>query len=219
MERTKTRPLIEGQVPGWLALSWGIVLGLIGFAWLIMQTNYLVVIAGLIGYIDYIVLYGMLSKRLSWHGTLVGSISGAIPILAGYLAASGQIGIGAVLVFAILFVWQMPEFYAIAIYRQAEYAAAQVPVVTVVKNVETTIKYIWGYSILFAALCLLLPFFNFTGLTYTIVMIVSLAYWLWFTHKGFSTQDPTAWSRKLFKLSMRQLLLFCLLLSINNWVP
>jgi len=139
MERTKVRPLIRGDVSGKGAVIYSIVLGVVGMAILVAFTNWLVVAVGLLGFIDYVVLYGMLSKRLSIHGTLVGSISGAAPILAGYCAVSGALDVGALLVFLVLFLWQMPEFYSIAIYRQKEYAAAGVPVMSVVKGKQNTI--------------------------------------------------------------------------------
>ena len=93
---------------------------------LVAWTNWLVVITGLAGFFTYVVLYGMLSKRMSVHGTLVGSISGAAPIFAGYVAVTGSIDAAAVLVFLAIFFWQMPEFYSIAVYRRDEYARAGV---------------------------------------------------------------------------------------------
>ena len=127
MERTKTRAIVSGQIKGYRAVIFSIVLGVAGLAILLLWTNLLVALLGIIGFVTYVVVYGMQSKRRSIHGTLVGSISGAIPILAGYCAASNAIDIGAVLVFVILFAWQFPEVYSIAIYRRKEYAAAGVP--------------------------------------------------------------------------------------------
>ena len=99
MERTKKRAIVSGQVPARSALVFGIILGILGMMILVAYTNWLVVAIGVIGFIDYVVLYGMLSKRMSVHGTLVGSISGAMPILAGYVGAAGVIDLGAILVF------------------------------------------------------------------------------------------------------------------------
>ncbi|HEY5695829.1 MAG TPA: UbiA family prenyltransferase, partial [Candidatus Saccharimonadales bacterium] len=117
MERTKKRAIVAGIVPGRHAVIMATVLGVVGLSILAFYTNWLVVIVGIVGYIDYVVLYGMLSKRLSLYGTLVGSVSGAAPVLAGYLAVTNSVDAGAVIVFAAMFLWQMPEFYSIAIYR------------------------------------------------------------------------------------------------------
>ncbi len=118
MARTKKRPSVTGIVPGSHILTYGISLGAVGLAVLVMWTNWLVVWIGIIGFVTYVWLYGALSKRRSIHGTLVGSISGAMPIAGGYAAVNGVIDPGLVIVFLVLFFWQFPEFYSIGIYRR-----------------------------------------------------------------------------------------------------
>ena len=181
-------------------------------------TNWLVVVVEIIGYLDYVVLYGMWSKRKSVHGTLVGSISGAVPILAGYVAASGVIDVGAILVFLIIFVWQLPEFYSIAIYRQKEYAAAGVPVISVVKGTAHTIREIFVYTFLFVIFTVSLGLLGYAGVIYTITMLAVGLYWLWLGLQGFTAQDADAWARRMFKFSLNALLIFCALISINAWI-
>jgi protoheme IX farnesyltransferase len=171
------------------------------------------------GWIDYVVLYGMWSKRKSVHGTLVGSISGAAPILAGYVGAAGMIDLGAVLTFLVLFVWQMPEFYSISIYRREEYAAAGVPVSSVVRGVKKTIMQIFVYTLLFVIFSVLLGATGYGGRTYTVVMIAIGAYWLWLGAKGFKAPDSSAWARKMFKFSLTALLVFCAIIAIDPWLP
>lgn len=219
MERTKKRPLISGEVSTRSAIIFCILLGITGFAILLSLTHILVSLVGLIGFIDYVWLYGAWSKRKSIHGTLVGSISGATPILAGYVAASHQIDIGAVLVFAILFTWQMPEFYSIAVYRLKEYKAAQVPILSVVKGIEATKKQILLYTITFVALTLMLSFFNYTGLVYTVVMAICGGYWIWLGIKGLQTNQHEEWARKMFRFSLVILMTFCILISIDAFIP
>lgn len=85
MQRTKTRAIASGQIPGQHAIIMSAVLGIVGISTLILWVNWLVVAIGVAGFITYVWLYGALSKRKSIHGTLVGSISGAAPILAGYV--------------------------------------------------------------------------------------------------------------------------------------
>jgi len=219
MERTKVRPLIRGDVSGKGAVVYSIVLGVVGMAILAAFTNWLVVAIGALGFVDYVVLYGMLSKRLSIHGTLVGSISGAAPILAGYCAVSGTLDVGALLVFLILFLWQMPEFYSIAVYRQKEYAAANVPVMSVVKGKQNTIVQIFIYTILFVISTLLLTVFGVTGYTYLVVMAACGVYWIWLGYKGLATKDQDAWARKMFHFSLVILLVFCGMISIDSLLP
>lgn len=219
MERTKTRAIVSGKIKGYRAVIFSAILGVIGLAILLLWTNLLVAILGIIGFITYVVFYGMQSKRRSIHGTLVGSISGAIPILAGYCAVGGIIDTGAIIVFVILFAWQFPEFYSIAIYRQKEYAAAGVPVLPVVKGLVRTKREIFLYTALFLVSCLSLTVFNYTGYIYAVVMGALGVYWLWLALKGFSVDDSDAWARRMFRFSMIIILALCIMLSIGPMLP
>ena len=219
MERTKKRPLIAGEVSGHGALIFCLILFISGFLILLLWANYLVVAIGLAGFVTYVWLYGALSKRRSVHGTLVGSVSGAAPILAGYCAVTNDIDVGAALLFTILFIWQMPEFYSIAIYRRSEYKKAGIPVISVVKGVEYTKVQIFLYLIAFTASVLLLTVAGYTGYTYLVVMSVLCAYWLWLGWKSFSAKDDNHWSRKVFHHSLIVLLAFSFLISVDSWLP
>ena len=219
MDRTKKRAIVSGEVKGSHAVIFSVVLGILGILILYRFTNLLVVVLGLVGFIVYVLFYGMLSKRLSIHGTLVGSVSGAIPILAGYVAVTNSIDIGAVLVFLALFFWQMPEFYSIAIYRLKEYKKANIPVMPVVKGVKNTTIQIFIYTILFVASTLLLTLYGYAGMTYFVVMALLGGYWLWLGAQGFDTEDPDKWARKMFRFSLIILLAYCLMISIDWLLP
>ena len=219
MIRTKKRAIAAGVIPGRNAVIFGLVLGILGFLILFFQTNIYVVILGLIGFLDYLVLYGMLGKRRSMHGTLIGSISGAIPILAGYVAARGAIDIAGALAFLAIFFWQMPEFYSIAIYRFSEYKKAGVPVITVVKGIAHTKKQILLYTLLFCFVTLLLYFYSPVGFVYLFVMGVLNTIWLGIALQGFQAVDTDRWARKMFLFSLIILLSFCALISLSGLLP
>jgi len=219
MERTKSRPSVTGAIKAGHILTYGIVLGVLGVAILYFWTNMLVVAIGLIGFITYVWLYGALSKRRSIHGTLVGSISGAMPIAGGYAAVSGQADAGLVIVFLILFFWQFPEFYSIAIYRRKEYAAAHVPVMTVIKGVRSTTIQIFAYTVLYVVSTLLLTVYGYTGLTYLIIMTLAGGYWIWLAAKGLSAKKPEIWARQMFRVSMYTILLLCVMLAVGPLLP
>lgn len=219
MERTKNRELVAGLVKPRDALAFGLLLGFAGVGLLAGYVSWLVVLIGLVGFVDYVFFYGAFSKRRSWHGTLVGSISGAVPILAGYAAAAGGLNLGAWLVFAVLFFWQMPEFYSIAIYRRKEYKAAGVPVITVVKTIAYTKLLILMYVIAFSLAALALPVFGYTGLVYAVVMTSMCLYWVWLGIKGRQTADSDKWARGMFRFSLTILLAFCFLISVDNFLP
>jgi heme o synthase len=219
MTRTKKRALVSKEIPGSHAVILGVVLGVLGFLILILYTNPLVVILGAIGIIDYVVFYGMWGKRMSMHGTLVGSISGAIPIISGYVAVTGVIDMGAIIVFLILFFWQMPEFYSIAIYRMEEYKKASIPVISVVKGIGHTKLQIMIYTILFVISTLLLYTFGYVGLLYLIIIGILDLLWLRIAIQGLFTQSHSIWARKMFRFSLIILLVFCLMISLNGVLP
>jgi len=219
MARTKKRVIVSGKVKGRDAVILSVTLGALGLLILALFTNWLVVLIGIIGFVDYVVLYGMLSKRLSIHGTLVGSISGAVPILAGYVAVSGAIDAGAIIVFAAMFLWQMPEFYSIAIYRMKEYKAAGVPVMSVVKGKEHTRLQIFFYTVAFVVSTLLLTPYGYTGYSYLVVMGLLGAYWLYLAIIGFKAKDIDAWARRMFRFSLIILLAFCAMISVGWLLP
>ncbi len=219
MTRTKKRPLLTREVAPRQALILGAALGIGGITLLSFFTNYWVVGAGVLGWVTYVWLYGVLGKRKSVHGTLVGSVSGAAPILAGYVAARGTVDLGALLVFAALFFWQMPEFYSIAIYRRNEYAAASVPVITVIKGVRAAIVQIVGYTAAFVVSVMLLAVFGYAGAAYAVVMGAFSIYWLFLAAKGLAASSPEVWARRMFKFSMIILLVFSLMISIDAYLP
>lgn len=219
MERTKTRASVTGAVSGRNTVIFGIILGIVSLLILGFFTNWLALTIGVAGFIDYVFLYAMWSKRRSIHGTLVGSLSGAAPILAGYVAVSDRIDAGAVLVFLILFFWQMPEFYSISIYRRKEYAAAKVPVMSVVKGVQNTKIQIFIYTLAFVVCTLLLTVFGYTGYIYLAVMALLGGYWLRLGYLGLRARDSTAWARKMFRFSLVMILALCVMLAIGPLLP
>jgi len=219
MSRTKTRPSVTGAVSGRAMVIYSAILGILGIATLALWTNYLVVVVGVLGFVIYVWLYGALSKRRSIHGTLVGSISGAMPILGGYVAVSGTIDAGAIIVFLILFFWQFPEFYSISIYRRKEYAAAKVPVMSVVKGVRSTTIQIYVYTVLYVLATLLLTFFGYTGFIYFVVMAASGMYWIWLASRGMTAKHAETWARRMFRFSMIAILLLCVMLAVGPLLP
>lgn len=219
MERTRGRPLLTDEVSGRQAVIFGIVLGLVGTVALALYTNWWVVGVGIFGWIVYVWLYGALGKRKSVHGTLVGSLSGAAPILAGYVAVTNSLDVTGMLLFLILFFWQMPEFYSISIYRRKEYARAGIPVSSVVRGVAATKRQIFVYTILTVASLLLLITSPLTSWTYAVVMTVFSARWLQLAAEGLLTKDDAAWAKRMFRFALVILVVFSLIIAINPYLP
>lgn len=126
MERTRDRALASRRLSTKSALIFGSILGALGFATLLFYTNPLACLVALLGFVVYVALYTPL-KRRSGHALFVGAVAGATPPVVGYAAAAGVLDISALWLFIFLFLWQLPHFIAISVYRADEYAAAGVP--------------------------------------------------------------------------------------------
>jgi protoheme IX farnesyltransferase len=197
MKRTAKRALVTGEVSTAAAVIYSAVLVILG-ALLLYLTNTTSLILALSGWILYVIPYTYL-KRVTYHATLVGTLPGAVPPLVGYYAAGGRVFGAAVSIFAIMVAWQMVHFYAIAIFRQAEYSAAKVPIITVVKGVPTTIKHMQVWTLLSAVSLITTIFFTHYWV-YALLTLVLVGWWLRAT--VYVAGDDIAWSRRVFFASL-----------------
>ncbi len=218
MKRTKIRALVTGEVTTLSALVYASILGILGVTSLIVFTNYLTTLIGIIGFITYVIIYGWW-KRRSAFGTIIGSIAGAVPPLAGYTAVTNHLDIGAVLVFLIMVLWQMPHFYSIAIFRRDDYTHASIPVLPVSRGVETTKRHILAYLIAYLLVSPLLTLFGYTGYTYAAAVLLMSMLWLWRYYSGLHTTDAKLWARKLFTTSLIVMLISSVMLCLGPVLP
>jgi protoheme IX farnesyltransferase len=202
MERTRNRVLVTGQISLKAAMAHGVVLGLLGFGILYRWTNLLAVGFALAGFVIYVGLYSLWLKRASVYGTLVGSLSGAVPPVVGYCAVSGRFDAGAAILLLIFSLWQMPHSYAIAIFRLNDYRAANIPVLPVARGIEATKRHIVLYILAFAAAALMLTVAGFAGYGYLVMALLVSAYWLFIAVSGYRAVDDRLWARKLFAFSI-----------------
>jgi heme o synthase len=217
MARTKKRSIASGEISGRSALTYATILGVIGVIVLVLYVNGLVVTIGLLAFFDYVVLYG-LAKRRSVHGTVVGSLAGAAPVVAGYCAVTDRFDLGAVLLFLILVCWQMPHFYAIAMYRFDDYAKAKLPVLPVKKGMTAAKIQILIYIVLFMLAVTALSVYGYTGYIFAIVMLLLGLSWFWLGLQGFKQESKT-WARKMFFLSLIIILSLSVMLAVGGRLP
>lgn len=215
MVRTKNRALVTGRVATWQAIIFGSILSVTGFLVLALQVNILVVFLGIFALLMYVVVYG-LAKRRTVHGTLVGSIPGALPPVAGYCAVTGRLDIGAVLLFLVLVVWQMPHFYAIAMYRLDDYKAAGIPVLPSVMGLRRTKIEILSYILAFIVVAALLTFYSYANYIYLVVVTIFGVTWLALGIQGFNNQNDKRWARTMFFFSLVVLLTFSVMVSFGT---
>ncbi len=201
MERTKDRPTVTGKVSGAKVLTLGLGLLIIGTVFLFMTTVTAGII-GLIGTFSYVVLYTMWSKRLYVSNTIVGSISGAVPPLIGWAAIDPNLSLMAWMLFAIMFIWQPPHFYALAMKRVEEYRAAGIPMLPVVKGFQVTKR----HMVIWVAFLLPLPFLmQSLGLGFIILASILNIGWLVIGLYGYKMKDDIKWARIMFVYSLNYL--------------
>ncbi|KKU81409.1 MAG: Protoheme IX farnesyltransferase [Parcubacteria group bacterium GW2011_GWA1_47_8] len=215
MERTKNRALARGAASLRGAVIYGTFLGLTGVLVLIAYTNFLTILVALAGLFVYVVAYSLWFKRHSVHGTLVGSISGAVPPVVGYVAVTGSLDLGVIILFLILALWQMPHSYAIALYRLDDYIAAGIPVLPVKKGARVTKIHMLVYIVLFTFATLALTAFGYMGYVYAVVLSVLGAVWLGLCAKGIKTLDDKLWARNMFIFSIVVLVVFCIMVAVD----
>jgi len=217
MERTKNRTMAKGRISPRSALVYASVLGLIGLGVLYFYTNFLAMAAALVGLFVYVVVYSLWLKRWSIYGTIVGSMSGAIPPVVGYLAVSNSIDPSAVILFFILALWQMPHSFAIAIYRLSDYINASIPVLPAEKGIYMTKVHMLIYVAFFVMASLALSVFGYAGQLYFYVMILFGLAWFSLCVKGFfiKTTDNKNWARSMYLFSIIIIVMFCLAILVE----
>ena len=218
MDRTKKRALVTGEISLPAAIIYGTALGVVGFILLAFFTNWLTVLMAAIGWIDYVILYGW-SKRTSEFSTLVGSVSGAMPIVVGYVAFSGRVDASAVLLFLAMTFWQMPHFYAIAMYRRSDYAAAKLPVLSVKRGMHAAKQQIVWYVVAFTIVSSLLAFYGSAGYIYWVVMLAVNMWWLLNGLQAYNKLDDVKWARGMFFRSLTVLTVFSAAVAFGSILP
>jgi heme o synthase len=201
MERTKGRPTVTGKVLPGRVLTLGILLIGLGTLFLFLTTITATVI-GLLGVFSYVVLYTLWSKRQLVSNTIIGSISGAVPPLIGWAAVDANLDIMAWSLFVLMFVWQPPHFYALAMRRVKEYKAAGIPMLPVVKGFKTTKNHI----VLWVAALLPIPFFlTKLGIPFLILATLLNIGWLVLGIYGYRIKDDIKWAKLMFVYSLQYL--------------
>ncbi|MGB7874643.1 MAG: heme o synthase [Anaerolineales bacterium] len=182
MQRTSNRPLAAGRMTPAEGLAFGLALSVLSFYVYAGFVNLLAAFLSLAGIIYYVVLYSILLKKATVQNIVIGGGAGAIPPLVGWAAATGSLNIPALFLFAIIFMWTPPHFWALAIVRKKDYLRAGVPMMPVVRGEKETRWQILIYTFELVAITLLLPVFKFTGTIYLASALVlggSLIYTAW----------------------------------------
>lgn len=208
MERTKNRPLVLGLIGLKEALVFGSFLLIFGNLVLISQTNLLTSVIADLGFVVYVLLYS-LWKGHTIYGTAIGSVAGAIPPVVGYCAVSNHFDLGAMLLFTMMVLWQMPHFFAIALFRMEDYAKANIPVLPLVEGIFKTKIHMVIYIVGFMLSAILLSVFGYTGTLFVSVVTLLGLLWLSLSLIGFKMHNEKVWGKQMFQLSLFVIVALC----------
>jgi protoheme IX farnesyltransferase len=210
MDRTKERPTVTGKISLSTVLSIGGTVSIVGFL-LLFFTNWEVVLYSFIGWFTYVFPYTIWTKRKYTWNTIIGSISGAVTPLIGWAAFDSALHVIPITFFLILFFWQMPHTYVIAIRKFDEYKRAGVAMLPVVKGLKVTKRMMLIYLILLLPLPFLL---TSLGSFYIAVITLLNVVWLLLIIRGFSVKDNLKWANQNFLFSVNYLMIVFLLAMV-----
>jgi len=220
MQRTRNRVTVTGAMSLQAAAAHGVVLGLAGFGLLAWYTNAVAVAFAAAGFVIYVGVYSLYMKRNSVYGTLVGSLSGAVPPVVGYCAVSNEFDAGAAILLTMFSLWQMPHSYAIAIFRYADYKAANIPVLPVAKGISAAKRQIVLYIVAFAVATAMLGLQGYAGYDYLAVAGATTLWWLGMALSGYKrATDDRVWARKVFLFSIVTITALSVMMAVDFQVP
>ena len=213
MKRTATRPIPAGKVQPGEALYLGVALSGLSVMMLALSANFLA--AGLLAFtiFFYAVVYTMWLKRLTPQNIVIGGAAGAFPPLIGWVIATGSMSIEGWLMFALIFIWTPPHFWALALFMRSDYDDAGVPMLTVTHGRPSTRRHILAYTVVLFALAVGAGFTSIGGRVYLVAAVVvntlflKGAYDIWLRDEVVADADNYAVERKFFKLSILYLFL------------
>ncbi len=217
MERTRLRPIPSGKISPRRALIFAATMALLSFLLLWHFANLLAAMLAMAGIATYVGVYTLWLKRSSSQNIVIGGAAGAIPPLVGWAAVTSSLDWGAWVLFAIIFMWTPPHFWALSLMIQEEYAKVGVPMLPVVAGKETTAQQILVYTVLLLPVSLLLVFpVGVMGLVYCVSAIVL---GLVFIHKAWHLlQNPHQrdLAVDLFKYSVLYMMCLCIAMGVDS---
>lgn len=221
MKRTSKRPLVTGEISDRNALVFSWVLGVLSVAWLWLTTNWLAAALSAAAIFFYVVIYTLLLKRHSEQNIIWGGIAGCFPVLIGWAAVTGSLDWPAWIFFLIIFLWTPPHYWPLSMRYRDDYAAAGVPMLGVVRGRATVglqiILYAWATV---AASLLLIPVAHM-GWVYSVVAVLSGAYFIVESHRlyGHAIRGEEGQPMRVFHGSIAYLSVLALAIAIDPLLP
>lgn len=217
MERTRHRPLPSGRVQPRDALIFAIVLTILSFSLLTLFANLLSALLAMSGIVFYVLIYTHWLKRHSTQNIVIGGAAGAIPPLVGWAAVTGDLSWAAWVLFAIVFLWTPPHFWALAVMIRDDYAKVGVPMLPVVVGDEPTSRQIFYYTLALIPVTLLLVYpLHVMGAIYSAIALLLGGFFVQKAWKLIQTPSDQQVARSLFKYSILYMMLLCAGMAIDS---
>ena len=213
-KRTRARPVAAGRVPPSRALEFGLALSAFSFVLLASFVNVLTAALALVGNLFYVLVYTRLLKRSTPQNIVIGGAAGAVPPLVGYAAATGNLALPALLLFAIVFFWTPPHFWALALLIRRDYEAARIPMLPVVRGERETTRQIVIYSLVLVGVTLLPVAWRTFGFVYLGSAVVLGAWFILLAWRLRAEPTPTRASG-LFHYSLAYLALLFIAMAVD----
>ena len=213
-DRTKQRPVASGRVAPSRALEFGLALSALSFVLLATTVNVLTAVLALVGNLFYVLVYTRWLKRTTPQNIVIGGAAGAVPPLVGWAAGTGHVGVAAWLLFAIVFVWTPPHFWALALLIKDNYANAKVPMLPVVRGERETARQIVLYSLVLVAVTLTPWAWGSAGLGYVAAALALGAAFVWLAERLRRDLTPRR-AALLFHYSLLYLALLFVALAVD----
>jgi heme o synthase len=213
MKRTARRPVPSGRVEGGEALAIGLALSGISVVMLALATNLMAAALLAFTIFFYAVVYSMWLKRLTPQNIVIGGAAGAFPPMIGWVAATGQVSVEAVLMFALIFMWTPPHFWALALFMKEDYHTAGVPMLTVTHGRKSTRAHILAYTLLLVPVSVGAALTSIGGpMTLAVALVLNLwfvvgALRIWRRDEAVAEADKYAVEKAVFRFSLFYLFL------------
>jgi heme o synthase len=212
--RTERRPVASGRVPAGRALEFGLALSAFSFVLLDSLVNLPTALLALAGNLFYVLVYTRWLKRTTAQNIVIGGAAGAVPPLVGYASASGHLGWAALVMFAVVFVWTPPHFWALALMIKEHYARAGVPMLPVTRGDRETARQIVLYTSVLVVVTLIPAAVGVFGLAYGVAAALLGAVFAWYALELRRTLDRAA-AVRLFHYSLLYLALLFVAMALD----
>ena len=218
MKRTSKRPVAGERISKSNALLFGIVLNVASFIILAYLTNILAALMAISGTLFYVLIYSIWLKKKTYHNIVIGGAAGCFPPLVGWSAVTGDLSLSAWYLFAIIFFWTPPHFWALAMLMKDDYSKANIPMLPSVVGIKATFKPMTLHTITLILLTLVMTFVNNKlGYIYFFSCLAIGTYYLFLTFKLYKDYDRQN-NLKIYKFSLLYMMLFSVIVIVDSLI-